>query len=72
MSQLSLFDASPMTASQPVDLLIVKGGRPEVLYRNPTNEHQAWTGRGKPPRWVTEWVQGGKSLEALMVSGTKL
>lgn len=45
------------------------GGRPEVRYRHPDNPGMAWTGRGKPPRWVTEWVQSGKSLEALRVPG---
>lgn len=69
MNQLGLFDESPRSAPQPVDLPPVVRGRPEVVYRNPDNESQAWTGRGKPPRWVTEWVQGGKSLEALRVPG---
>lgn len=73
MNQLSLFDAPARPAPQPVDLPAVKtGGRPEVQFRNPDNPGLAWTGRGKPPRWVTEWVQGGKSLEALRVPGTKL
>lgn len=69
--QLGLFDA-PAQVPRPVDLPAVKvGGRPEVVYRNPENENQAWTGRGKPPRWITEWVAGGKSLEALRVPGAR-
>lgn len=43
---------------------------PAVQYRNPTNPSQAWTGRGKQPKWVSEWVQGGKSLDALRVNTT--
>lgn len=70
MNQLGLFDAPLAPARMPVDLPPVKGGRPEVCYRNPDQPAQAWTGRGKPPRWVSEWVQSGKSLEALRVPGT--
>lgn len=44
-------------------------GRPEVAYRHPENPGMAWTGRGKPPRWVTEWIESGKSLEALRMPG---
>lgn len=71
--QLGLFDAppGPAPAAQPSSLSPVRGGRPEVSFRNPDDLMQTWTGRGKPPRWVTDWVQGGKSLEALRVPGTK-
>lgn len=74
MNQLKLFDAplpAPVPMPRPVDLPLVKGGQPEVRYRNPYQPAQAWTGRGKPPRWVTLWVESGKSLEALRVPGTK-
>lgn len=71
MNQLGLFDV-PAPAPRPVDLPAVVRGRPEVAYRNPENEHQAWTGRGKPPRWITEWIQSGKSLDALRVPGARL
>ena len=66
--QLGLFDAPPKPMVRPVDLRAVRaGGRPEVAYRHPDAPGMAWTGRGKPPRWVTEWVEGDKSLEALRV-----
>lgn len=68
--QLGLFDV-PAPPPRPVDLPPVKGGRPEVCYRNPGQPAQTWTGRGKPPRWVTEWVAGGKPLESLRVPGTR-
>ncbi len=69
MSQLSLFDAPPRPAPQPVDMPVVKNGRPEVSYRHPGQPGMAWTGRGKPPRWVTEWIESGKSLDALRATG---
>jgi hypothetical protein len=69
--QLGLFDVPAATpAPRPTALPPVRGGRPEVRYRNPDDPRMAWTGRGKPPRWVSDWVQGGKPLEALRVPGT--
>lgn len=72
MNQLGLFDAPPKHPTQPIGMPALKqGGRTEVCYRNPDDPMQAWTGRGKPPRWVTDWMQCGKSLEALRVPGTR-
>lgn len=39
-----------------------------VRFKNPENESQQWTGRGRQPGWIKEWVEGGKSLDALRVS----
>jgi len=38
-----------------------------VKYRHPTNADQAWTGRGRQPKWVAEFVQQGGTLEQLAV-----
>jgi DNA-binding protein H-NS len=42
-------------------------GTVAVRYRNPDNASQQWTGRGRQPKWVKEWVEGGKSLDKLRV-----
>jgi DNA-binding protein H-NS len=42
-------------------------GSVAVRYRNPDDESQQWTGRGRQPKWVKEWVEGGKSLDKLRV-----
>jgi DNA-binding protein H-NS len=42
-------------------------GTVAVRYRNPNNATQQWTGRGRQPKWVKEWVEGGKSLDTLRV-----
>lgn len=68
--QLGLFDAPPTPPARSTGLPPVKSSGPEVCYRNSSG--QAWTGRGKPPRWIAEWVESGKSLEVLRVPGTKL
>src|ERR1700752_4159540 len=44
-----------------------KGATVAVRYRNPSNAGQQWTGRGRQPKWVKEWVDGGKSIDALRV-----
>jgi DNA-binding protein H-NS len=44
-----------------------KTGSVAVRFRNPDNESQQWTGRGRQPKWVKEWVEGGKSLDKLRV-----
>jgi len=55
------------------DLLSAKGGRTTkgstvaVRYRHPQDASLQWTGRGRQPKWVQEWVAAGKTLDALKV-----
>lgn len=53
------------------DLLAAKAGGKTgtvaVRYRHPDNASQQWTGRGRQPKWVKEWVDSGKSLDKLRV-----
>lgn len=32
-------------------------------YRNPNDPSQQWSGRGRQPAWVKEWIETGKSLD---------
>lgn len=34
-------------------------------YRNPENAEQTWAGRGRQPKWVSEFLAKGGSLEQL-------
>ena len=36
-------------------------------YRNPNNPHETWTGRGRQPRWVSELLEQGYTLEQLKI-----
>lgn len=36
-------------------------------YRNPGNNLQTWTGRGKQPHWVRDALASGKKLEQLAI-----
>jgi DNA-binding protein H-NS len=42
-------------------------GSVAVRYRNPADASQQWTGRGRQPKWVKEWVEGGKSIDDLRI-----
>lgn len=38
-----------------------------VKYRHPEQANLTWTGRGRKPRWVTKWLDEGKTMETLAV-----
>lgn len=43
------------------------GGKVKVKYRHPQDSTLEWTGRGRQPRWVGEWLAQGGTLESLAV-----
>lgn len=36
-------------------------------YRNPAKPEQTWTGHGRKPGWVAEWLAAGKALNELEI-----
>ena len=44
------------------------GVKVPVKYRHPGNTELAWTGRGRKPKWVEEWLAGGGTLEQVTVA----
>lgn len=38
-----------------------------VRYRSPSDASLQWTGRGRQPKWVQEWIASGNALDALHV-----
>lgn len=40
----------------------------KVKYRNPSNSAEQWSGRGRKPAWVKEWIASGKSIEDAKVN----
>ncbi len=42
-----------------------KKGAGAALYRNPADAKQTWSGRGRKPKWVMEWLAAGNSLDVL-------
>lgn len=46
------------------------GGRKtvgEAKYSNPADQSQTWTGRGRKPQWVQDWLAQGKPLAELEI-----
>lgn len=39
----------------------------EARYANPDEPTQTWSGRGRRPRWVSEFVGSGRSLDELAI-----
>ena len=37
-------------------------------YRNPADAAQQWTGRGRQPKWVKDWVEAGNDIEGLRIA----
>ena len=42
-----------------------KAGGDEPKYSNPDDPSQTWSGRGRRPRWVTQALEAGRSLDDL-------
>ncbi|MDY0965403.1 ParB/RepB/Spo0J family partition protein [Massilia sp. CFBP9026] len=41
----------------------------DVRYRHP-NSMMTWTGRGRAPKWVQEWIESGNTLDGVQVHAT--
>ena len=42
-----------------------KPGKPASNFQHPDNASLSWSGRGRKPGWVKQWLESGKELEAL-------
>ena len=36
-------------------------------YKNPNDPSKTWSGRGRKPKWLEEWLAGGGNLDGLKV-----
>lgn len=42
------------------------GKAPSKLYRNPADPYgKGWTGKGRKPQWLQNWLDSGKTLDDL-------
>lgn len=66
----ALAQAKGFTLEQLLESKAVKtrksSGTVAAKYRHPANPELQWTGRGRRPRWVEEWLQSG-TLEAITI-----
>jgi DNA-binding protein H-NS len=57
-----------MAADKPTKAKVKKPrGKVAPKYKNPANGAETWTGRGRQPRWVADALNGGKSLDDLLI-----
>jgi DNA-binding protein H-NS len=38
---------------------------PVATYRHPEDPNTTWSGKGRKPRWILEWIESGKPVEEL-------
>jgi DNA-binding protein H-NS len=43
---------------------------PKLFYRNPNNQQETWSGRGRRPDWLTAQLRVGKQLSDFLISET--
>lgn len=44
------------------------GSKVAPKYRNPANESETWSGRGKQPRWLAAYTGQGRALEEFRIA----
>lgn len=44
------------------------GSKVAPKYRNPANENETWSGRGKQPRWLAAYTGQGRALEEFRIA----
>ncbi|GAB3379079.1 H-NS histone family protein [Lysobacter fragariae] len=44
-----------------------KLGKVAPKYRNPANTAETWAGRGKPPRWLSVYLDQGRKLDDFLI-----
>jgi DNA-binding protein H-NS len=42
-------------------------GATTARFRHPANKSLRWSGRGRKPKWVKDWVESGQPLDALRI-----
>ncbi len=55
------FNLADLTAGKPAR------GKIAPKYANPEDPELTWTGRGRKPRWVQDYLDSGKKLEDLEI-----
>ena len=43
------------------------GKKVAAKYRHPAQPELTWTGRGRKPAWVNDWLASGKTLESITI-----
>lgn len=41
--------------------------RPAIKFRDPNNHKNAWTGKGRIPRWLSAYINQGQSIDRFKI-----
>lgn len=74
MSEISEADSKP--AKQPRKRgpkpVLKKGAKLPLKYFNPDNPAMGWSGHGRKPQWIIDWLSQGKPLSMLEKGSTEI
>lgn len=56
-----------LAGAQPRGKNTVSKAKVAVRYRHPSDTSLQWTGRGRQPKWIQDWVASGQSLDAVRI-----
>lgn len=64
--------AAPATEAKPAGKRARSGAKkkkeaPVIKFRHPENPAIGWSGRGRKPQWILDWIGQGKAVEELAV-----
>jgi len=57
-----------LAAAHGIDLTSLSRAPPPPAYRNPQNEFETWSGRGRKPHWVISHLARGGDMSELQIS----
>jgi DNA-binding protein H-NS len=63
--QLTAEDCGFKSSSKKAGTAATKKGEPK--YANPANASETWSGKGRKPAWLNEFIANGGKLEALSI-----
>lgn len=63
------YSLEELTGTKKTRAVRVSGARKPVApkYRNPANNAETWTGRGRKPLWVQAALNQGRTLDSLLI-----
>ncbi len=62
-----LAEKSGFTFSELIGEKISRRSQVSPKYRNPNDRTQTWSGRGKRPKWIQEYIDQGGKIEDLLI-----
>ena len=62
-SEVAGLFTAPKKASAPRKAVTVA-----ARYRHPSDPGLTWSGRGRKPTWVLQWIESGKSMDDLRIN----